>query len=67
MAESTFSSLKNEMYHHRAFTSHTAARTAVVEYIETWYNRRRPHTHNQGISPQARYERYHAAQPAAAA
>lgn len=58
VAESAFSSLKNEMYHHRAFTHRIAARTAVMEYIETWYNRRRPHTHNQGVSPLAKLELY---------
>lgn len=50
------------MYHHRAFTHRTTARTAVVEYIETWYNRRRPHTHNGGISPLAKFEQYQEAQ-----
>ena len=58
VAESAFSSLKNEMYHHRAFTHRIAARTAVMEYIETWYNRRRPHTHNEGVSPLAKLELY---------
>lgn len=58
VAESTFSTIKNEMYHHRAFTSRVAARTAVMEYIEVWYNRRRPHTANGGLSPQAVLDSY---------
>lgn len=62
VAESAFSTLKNEMYHHRAFTHRIAARTAVMEYIETWYNRRRPHTNNGGVSPLAKLERYRVAQ-----
>lgn len=52
VAESTFSTIKNEMYHHRAFTSRVAARTAVMEFIEVWYNRKRPHTAIGGLSPQ---------------
>ncbi|CBT77156.1 transposase of ISAar25, IS3 family, IS3 group, orfB [Glutamicibacter arilaitensis Re117] len=58
VAESTFSTIKNEMYHHRAFTSRVAARTAVMEYIEVWYNRKRPHTANGGLSPQAVLDSY---------
>lgn len=58
VAESAFSTIKNEMYHHRAFTSWIAARTAVMEYIEIWYNRKRPHTTNGGLSPQAKLDQY---------
>lgn len=43
-AESFFSSLKNEMYHHQVFTTREAARLAVADYIETFYNRRRRHS-----------------------
>lgn len=58
----SFSMLKNEMHHHRAFTHRIAARTVVMEYIETWYNRRRPHTNNCGVSPLTKLEHYRAAQ-----
>lgn len=51
VAESFFSHLKTEMYHHHDFPHHMAARTAVMEYIESWYNRRRPHANNQGLPP----------------
>lgn len=51
VAESFFSHLKTEMYHHQVFGNHLAARTSVMEYIESWYNRRRPHTYNQGLPP----------------
>lgn len=51
VAESFFSHLKTEMYHHHDFTNHMTARTAVMEYIESWYNRRRPHANNQGLPP----------------
>ena len=51
VAENFFSHLKTEMYHHYDFPNHLSARMAVMEYIETWYNRRRPHSNNQGLSP----------------
>ena len=53
VAESFFSHLKTEMFHQQSFPNHLSARTAVMEYIEVWYNRRRPHRHNGGISPTA--------------
>lgn len=53
VAESFFSHLKTEMYHQQSFRNHVAARTAVLEYIGSWYNRKRPHSHNNGLSPAA--------------
>jgi putative transposase len=44
VAESFFSALKNEMYHHHHFTTHRRARFAVADYIEVFYNRRRLHS-----------------------
>jgi len=44
VAESFFSMLKNEMYHHQAFTTRARARLAVADYIEIFYNRRRRHS-----------------------
>jgi transposase InsO family protein len=44
MAESFFSMLKNEMYHRELFPTRTKARLKVATYIETYYNRRRPHS-----------------------
>ena len=69
VAESFFSHLKTEMYHHHDFASHMAARTAVMEYIESWYNRRRPHANNQGLPPAralAEYQNQDQAEQAAA-
>jgi transposase InsO family protein len=41
--------------------------TAVMEYIESWYNRRRPHSYNAGLTPAAALATYQArCQPAAA-
>lgn len=44
VAESFFATLKNEMYHRRRFPTRAAARCAVIEFIEAYYNRRRPHS-----------------------
>ncbi len=53
VAESFFSHMKTEMYYQHDFENHLAERTAVMEYIESWYNRRRPHSHNGGLQPAA--------------
>lgn len=44
MAESFFGTLKNEWLHRMKFASRDQARRAVVEYIETFYNRKRLHS-----------------------
>ncbi|MET3923561.1 transposase InsO family protein [Arthrobacter sp. UYEF20] len=49
VAESAFSSLKNEFYHHHSFTTRQSARRGVMHYIEVFYNRWRPHTNNDGL------------------
>jgi transposase InsO family protein len=41
--------MKTEMYYQQDFENHLAARTTVMEYIESWYNRRRPHAYNGGL------------------
>lgn len=42
VVETFFSHLKTEFYHHRCYGSRRPARTAVMDYIESWYNSRRP-------------------------
>lgn len=44
VAESFFSTLKNEMYCQRSFRTRADARSAVVEFIESCYNRKRAHS-----------------------
>lgn len=44
VAESFFGTLKNEMYHLRAFATRREARDAVIDYVERYYNRARPHS-----------------------
>ena len=43
VAESFFSSLKNEIVHHRDYQTRDEARTEIFEYIELFYNRKRLH------------------------
>lgn len=43
VAESFFSSLKNEIIHHRDYQTRDEARAEIFEYIEMFYNRKRLH------------------------
>lgn len=51
VAESFFSTLKNELVHHRDFHTRDEARTAIFEYIEVFYNRQRSHQTLGYLSP----------------
>jgi putative transposase len=42
--ESFFGSLKTELVHRTTFPTRAAARRALFEYVETFYNRRRRHS-----------------------
>jgi len=44
VAESFFGTFKNEMYHLRSFATREEARLASIEYVEGYYNTRRPHS-----------------------
>lgn len=44
VAESWFSSLKNERYHRYRYATRAEAKASVVQYIEVFYNRQRPHS-----------------------
>ena len=56
VAESFFSSLKNELVHDCSFRTRDEARTAIFEYIEVFYNRQRRHQSLDYVSP-VEYER----------
>jgi putative transposase len=43
VAESFFSTLKNELVHHCDFLTRDDARAAIFDYIECFYNRKRIH------------------------
>jgi transposase InsO family protein len=50
--------LKNELIHHIDFDSRDAARMAIFDYIEVFYNRRRKHQSLGYVSPM-QFERQH--------
>ncbi|GAB3120944.1 hypothetical protein GCM10027160_37700 [Streptomyces calidiresistens] len=55
LAESFFSTLKNELGDTRTWPSRAAARTEIFEWIESWYNLRRLHS-RLGYRTPAEYE-----------
>jgi putative transposase len=62
--ESFFATLKTELVHPRAWPTRQAARTAIYEYIEVFYNRRRRHSALNYLSPAEYERRHHQQQPA---
>ncbi|MFC1401808.1 MULTISPECIES: IS3 family transposase [Streptacidiphilus] len=55
LAESFFSTLKSELINGRAWATRAAARTAVFDFIEGWYNLHRLHS-SLGYQSPAAYE-----------
>jgi putative transposase len=51
VAESFFASLKSELKPQQVWRTRDQARTAIFEYIETWYNPKRRHSANSYLSP----------------
>jgi transposase InsO family protein len=51
VAESFFASLKTELKPEQTWRTRDEARTAIFEYIETWYNPKRRHSANANRSP----------------
>ncbi|CAA9457442.1 MAG: Mobile element protein [uncultured Rubrobacteraceae bacterium] len=51
MAESFISTLKRELIHRHSWPNRQIARTAIFEYIETFYNTRRRHSALGHLSP----------------
>jgi putative transposase len=51
VAESFFSTLKNELTLHERFTARDQARAAIFDFIEVFYNRERRHSYLGGMSP----------------
>ncbi len=54
--ESFFGSLKTELVHRTAFPTREAARRALFEYAESFYNRRRRHSALGFLTPARAYE-----------
>ncbi len=53
LAESFFATIKAELIEHRSWPTHTAARAAIFDYIQGWYNTRRRHSTLGYLSPTA--------------
>ena len=51
MLESFHATLKKDLIHRRSWPTKAEARTAVFDYIETFYNRRRRHSTLGMLSP----------------
>lgn len=49
--ERFFNTLKNEFSYHHQFMSAKELDEGIIEYIYHWYNRERPHSHNNGVPP----------------
>jgi putative transposase len=54
--ESFFGSLKTELVHRTAFPTREAAKRAIFEYVEAFYNRRRRHSGLGFLTPAQAYE-----------
>ena len=65
VAESFFATLKTELVYRHAWPTRAAARLAVFEFIEVFYNRRRLHS-TLGYCTPAEYEAERLRQPTAA-
>jgi len=59
VVESFFASLKTELTSTQVSYTRAEARTAIFEYIETWYNPQRRHSANAYLSPNAFEELRH--------
>jgi transposase InsO family protein len=55
VAESFFATIKTHLLHRQAWPTREAARQAIFEYVEGWYNTRRRHSSLGYLSP-ATYE-----------
>lgn len=64
VAESFFSTIKAELIHERRWCGRNELRSAVFEYIEVFYNRRRLHSSLSYKTPAEVENEYHAAQAA---
>jgi transposase InsO family protein len=53
VAESFFHTLKTELIYHMKFKSKEEAKQAIFEYIEIYYNRKRIHSTNNYLTPEA--------------
>jgi putative transposase len=64
-AESFFGALKTEMYYRQAFPGRARARSAIADYTEVFYNRKRLHSALGYRTPAEALSDYQAAATAA--
>jgi len=57
--ESFFGTLKSELVHHCIYQTRDEAKVDVFDYIESFYNRRRPHSALDYRSPEAYEQLFH--------
>jgi transposase InsO family protein len=60
-AESFFATLKKELIYRSSFKTREEAKTAIFEYIECWYNRKRIHSSLGYLTPVMYEEQHNAA------
>jgi putative transposase len=65
VAESFFKTLKSELVYHTHFETRAAARLAIFEYIESWYNRRRKHSVLNYLTPSQQESNFYTSSMAA--
>ena len=58
VAESFFSTLKNELTLHERFKTRSQARAAIFDFVELFYHPVRQHSYLNGLSP-IQFERAH--------
>jgi len=63
VVESFFGTVKLELVNRHRWPTRAALRTALFDYIEVFYNRRRLHRHNGQLSPEEMERRFTAALP----
>ena len=51
VAESFFGNLKKEKIRRHKYKTREEGKRAIFHYIEMFYNPKRRHTHNRGVSP----------------
>ena len=56
--ETFFATLKRELVYRMTFATREQAHTAVFEWIETWYNRKRRHSSLGYLSPEVFEKNY---------
>ena len=64
VVESFFGTLKTELVHRSTWPTRDSARSAIHEYIEVFYNRRRRHSRLGHVCPAEFEDNFHAAHAA---